>query len=70
VFWWFTRGDQFLRYESRKLSADSYELVVVTPDGTEQREHFTDETALKDRQIALTTGLEDEGWSGPHGWNL
>ncbi len=70
MFWWFQRGDQFLRYESRKLTSDSYELIVAMPDGTEHREHFTDEIALNDRQVALTAELELDGWTGPHGWNL
>jgi len=26
MFWWFNRGDQFLRYESREVSTNAYEL--------------------------------------------
>jgi hypothetical protein len=70
MFWWFKRGDQFLQYEARAVSTDAYELTVALPDGTVRVEHFTDQTALTDRQVALVRELEDEGWTGPHGWNL
>jgi hypothetical protein len=70
MFWWFQRGDEYLRYESRAVSTDMFELTVVMPDGTEQVERFTDQTALAARQVALGRELEDEGWTGPHGWNL
>lgn len=70
MFWWFQRGKEFIRYEARELGKDAYELTVVMPDGTERVEHFTDQTALKDRQVTLTRELEAEGWSGPHGWNV
>jgi hypothetical protein len=56
--------------EAREVSKEVYELVVGRPDGTERVKHFTDSAALNARQVALNGDLEDEGWSGPHGWNL
>ena len=70
MFYWFQRGQEFLRYESREVSKGAYQLVVVTADGTERVEHFTDAGALHARQVVLARELEDEGWDGPHGWNL
>lgn len=40
------------------------------PIGREQREHFTDEIALRDQQVALTAELEQDGWTGLQGWNF
>ena len=70
MFWWFRRGEQFLRYEARQASKDTYELTVTMPDGSERVERFTDQTALAERQAALGLELEADGWTGPHGWNL
>jgi hypothetical protein len=70
MFWWFQRGNQFLQYEAREVPTGAYELTVTTPDGTVRVEHFTDQTALKDRETALVRELEGEGWTGPHGWNV
>jgi hypothetical protein len=70
MFWWFQRGGEFLRYEAREVADDAYELTVVMPDGTARIERFTDQTALQERQVALGRELEDDGWTGPHGWNV
>jgi hypothetical protein len=70
MFTWFRRESEFLGYEARELSAGYYELVVRQPDGTELVEHFSDQHALTDRQMALQRELEGDGWTGPHGWNL
>jgi|SoimicMinimDraft_4_1059732.scaffolds.fasta_scaffold194969_2 hypothetical protein len=70
MFWWFKRGDQFLGYESREVSKDTYELTIRMPDGSERIEQFGDSTALHDRQVRLEQEWAGEGWTGPHGWNL
>ena len=70
MFWWFTRGDQFIRYEARQVGPDVFELTLRLPDGSERVEHFTDPDALVERQRALDASLAGEGWTGPHGWNL
>jgi hypothetical protein len=70
MFWWFQRSGEFLRYEARELATDAYELTVIMPDGTARVEQFTDQTALQERQVALSRELEDDGWTGPHGWNV
>jgi hypothetical protein len=70
MFYWFQRGADLLRYESRQISTHAYELLVVMPDGNERVEAFTDSEALKHREVSLARELEDAGWNGPHGWNL
>jgi hypothetical protein len=70
MFTWFRRGDEFLRYEARRVANNIYQLTIMWSDGTETVEEFSDERALADRQLALQRELEAQGWTGPHGWNL
>ena len=70
MFWWFERGGQYLRYETREAAAGRYELRVIRPDGSEQVENFDQSTDLTKRQLDFERDLAAEGWTGPHGWNL
>ena len=70
MFWWFQRGGQFLRYETRETSAGAYELRIIRPDGSELVENFNDSSDLTRRQRAFERDLASDGWTGPHGWNL
>jgi hypothetical protein len=70
MFWWFKRGDDYLRYEARQPANGVYELCVITVDGTERIETFDDERDLLARQRVLERTLTGEGFTGPHGWNL
>ena len=70
MFWWFKRGSDYLRYESRKTEDGLYELRLLDADGTERVERFDGERDLNERQRALEGGLIEDGWTGPHGWNL
>jgi hypothetical protein len=70
MFTWFRKDEKFIGYEAREISTGQFELVVRQPDGTETVERFSDQQALIDRQLALQRELEEQGWSGPHGWNL
>jgi hypothetical protein len=70
MFTWFRRGQEFLRFEVRQALPGVYELTVMTPDGREATERFTNEQALVDRQQALQREFVAEGWTGPHGWNV
>jgi hypothetical protein len=70
MFTWFKRDTDFIGYEARELSPGAYQLVVRQPDGSEQLEEFSDQRALTSRQMALHQELEEQGWTGPHGWNL
>jgi hypothetical protein len=70
VFWWFERRGKFIRCEANEVSKGAYELIVEMPDGTETIERFSDQATLTARQAALDRALKDEGWTGPHGWQL
>jgi hypothetical protein len=70
MFWWFKRGDDYIRYEARQAARGVYQLCVITVDGTERVETFDDERDLVERQRLLETSLVGEGFTGPHGWNL
>jgi len=70
VFWWFQRGGQYLRYETRETQTGRFELRVISPDGAERVEIFTDSSDLTKRQLAFERDLATDGWTGPHGWNL
>jgi len=70
MFWWFRRGDDYVRYEARRTDGDTYELRFVDVDGTERVEVFHDEAALAERERELAHDLVNKGWTGPHGWNL
>jgi len=70
VFYWFKRGDAFVQYDVRQVSATRYELTFVGPDGVECVERYDTPDALHARQRALDCELAAEGWAGPHGWNV
>ena len=59
MFWWFERGGRYLRCEAQQMTAGGYELRIVSPDGTEQVEHFD-----------VIDEITRDGWTGPHGWVL
>jgi hypothetical protein len=70
VFWWFKRGNDYVRYESREVKTGAFELRFVDIDGSERVERFDDSRALEERQRDLEQTLARDGWTGPHGWNL
>jgi hypothetical protein len=70
MFTWFQRGNEYLRYEAREVSTGDFELTILSADGTESVERFSDQEALSQRQAALHRELEAEDWTGPLGWNL
>jgi hypothetical protein len=70
VFWWFERGGNYLRCEAQQMSTGGYELRIVTPDGAEHVEHFSDSQDLTKRQHDVIDEITAEGWTGPHGWVL
>jgi hypothetical protein len=70
MFWWFKRGDSYVRYESRQNDNAAFELRIVNEDGSETVERFDTEEELTARQRALEQELMDKGWTGPHGWNV
>ncbi len=69
MFWWFERAGKFLRYEAR-AHTDGFEFCIIEPDGSERVERFTESRELARRQAEFEQAVRDDGWSGPHGWNL
>src|SRR3954465_15935070 len=69
MFWWFARAGKFLRCETRN-DADGFEFCIVEPDGSERTERFTESRELARRQAEFEQAVKDQGWTGPHGWNL
>jgi hypothetical protein len=70
MFYWFKRGAESLRYESREVSSTRFELTIIGSDGIAQVEHFETAEALHEREVALEQELSAQGWVGPHGWNV
>jgi hypothetical protein len=70
VFWWCERGGRYLRCEAQQMATGGYELRIVSPDGSEKVEHFSDSSDLTKRQSDVIDEITSEGWSGPHGWVL
>jgi hypothetical protein len=52
------------------MTTGGFELRIISPDGSEQVEHFTDSRELAKRQDDVIDEITQEGWSGPHGWVL
>jgi hypothetical protein len=70
VFWWFKRGNEYVRYESREVGPNAFELRFIDANGAERVETFEDSRQLEERQRELECTLHGEGFTGPHGWNL
>jgi hypothetical protein len=70
VFWWFERRGKYLRYETREGPSGTYELCVIDPDGLERVERFDDSSDLAKRQVEFERQISEQGWTGPHGWNV
>lgn len=70
VFWWFKRGNDYVRYESREVKPGAFELRFIDVNGSERVETFDDARRLEDRQRDLEQTLARDGFTGPHGWNL
>ena len=69
VFYWFKRGDAFVQYDVRQVSATRYELTFIGPDGVECVERYDTPDALNLRRRALEAELAAEGWEVRR-WNV
>jgi hypothetical protein len=43
---------------------------VIDAEGTEHIERFTDSSDLAKRQAEFERDIVEQGWTGPHGWNV
>ena len=69
VFYWFKRGEAFVQYDVRQVSATRYELTFIGPDGVECVERYDTPDALNLRRRALEAELAAEGWEVRR-WNV
>jgi hypothetical protein len=67
MVWFFERQGTYIRCETRDTSEGGYELLVITPDGTENVERFEDSASLTRRQRELDSTFTHDGWTGPFG---
>jgi hypothetical protein len=66
MVWSFERQGESLRCEIRRdVDADSYEFVVMRPDGSEQSQRFDDPSAVIAHSVDVMRGLIEEGWRSP-----
>jgi hypothetical protein len=71
-----TPGKKAIGHERRILRGTLHQLWFKRDEqfiGDEARkliERFTNVGAMLKRQRALDDELTEEGWTGPHGWNL
>jgi len=70
MVFWFTRREDLLRYEARQLPSGVFEFFVIDEHGKHTVETFPSGDALDARQLDFERQVRDEGWTGPHGWNL
>ena len=69
VVYWFKRGDAFVQYDVRQVSATQYELTFIGPDRVECVERYDTPETLHARQRALDRNLAAGGWVRSSGWN-
>lgn len=63
MVWFFGRGDETVRVETRFDSAGGeYVLEMTRPDGVVQAERFDDRTAFQSRLHTIEAELQAEAW--------
>jgi hypothetical protein len=77
MVWFFERGDESFRLETRyDNDTTEFLLVLHRPNGTQQSERFADAMSFQQRLEALERQLGEEHWTqhGPgflhDGWKL
>ena len=64
----FEKEGRFVRCEARHVAAsDTWELVIVEPDGTERSEQFRSAAELDARVQEIDREYLGCGWFGPYG---
>lgn len=67
MFYFFKRGQEFVRYEVRTTEAETYEIVAVGPDGNAQVKEYPTARELNAEWTVLQQDLLRRGWWGPYG---
>ena len=63
----FEKEGRFVRCEARQVASDTWELIVVEPDGTERTEQFRSAADLDARAQEIDREYLGCGWFGPYG---
>lgn len=63
----FERGGKFIRCETRDGVNGGFELLIQSPDGSEQVEYFENAEALDARLMEVQRSYQASGWFGPYG---
>ena len=53
-----------------RSKCSEFEFCVIDEHGNETVETFPNGDALHARQLDFERRIKDEGWTGPHGWNI
>jgi hypothetical protein len=67
MFYFFQRGQEYIRCEISGSPDAGFTLVVTHPNGAERVERFRSSDAVHERWLSLQETLVKEGWWGPHG---
>lgn len=68
MFYFFSRGQSFVRCEIRQADMHgSYEIVVAEPGMAERVDVFATSQQAHDHFLRVQQALNAEGWWGPYG---
>ena len=68
MIWFFSKSQQFTQCEIHP--GPPHLLRVITPNGSEQIEHYRSWLDVQDRWAEIAEGLLRDGWTGPLGRDL
>jgi hypothetical protein len=66
MFYFFQRGSEYIRCEINQANS-GFVIIITNTDGTTRTEHLPDSDSVHGRFLELQTGLQADGWWGPHG---
>ena len=67
MFYFFRKGDEYLRCELRPLDNGSCDLFIQEPGAEERVERFRDAEQAQQRWEELRIRFNVDGWAGPFG---
>ena len=67
MFYFFSKGPDYIRCEIRAADSGTWEIVVIEPRGRERVEHHTTSQAAHQRWEELQREFVGDGWFGPYG---
>ena len=67
VFYFFQRGNDFVRCEISGDDQSGYRITITEPNGHEKIETYPSSDAAHARWLQIQDRLKSDGWWGPHG---